>query len=117
VAFPDLLGMGRQTVQTASLFPNSMADLTPIAHTVTLMAYSPAQSRTFVNGLARFSDADLLVYARTTQTDLDRAGHLMGPLLQDALTLTWAEIARRNLTADATIQSVEDIRILAPLQG
>ena len=117
VAFPDMVGLGRQTVQTASLFPTALTDAAPIAPTVTLVAYSPAQSRSFVAGLARFSDADLLAYARTTQTDLARAGHLLGPLMQDALTLTRAEIARRNLSAEPVMRAVEDVRINAPLQG
>lgn len=120
VTFPEQFGLGEKPVQTAALFapfPSSSATSTSSAPQVTLRAYSDAQHRNFVFGLKRFTDADLLVYAAVTQADLDRAGSVLAPLLQDALTLTQLEIERRNLVLPNAVRSVQDVVIQTPLQG
>ncbi len=115
--FPEKFGFGTPAVQSSNLFAAIPMISAPQTAVVTLRAYTDTQHRNFVSGLKRFSDMDLLTYAATTQTDLDRAGLLMTPLLQDALTLTQLEIERRNLTAPIVVRSVQDVLIQVPLQG
>jgi hypothetical protein len=117
VTFPEKFGFGGPSVQSASIFSAVHVPFAPQPESVVLRAYSDAQHRNFVSGLKRFSDADLLAYAAVTKSDLDRAGSVMLPLLQDALTLTQMEIERRNLTAPSVVQSVQDVLIQVPLQG
>lgn len=117
VTFPEKFGFGGQSVQTAQLFAPFPIMPTPETATVTLRAYSDAQQRSFLSGLKQFSDADLLSYATIIQADLDRAGVVMAPLLQDALTLTQMEIKRRNLVAPTVVRAVQDVLIQVPLQG
>lgn len=117
VTFPEQFGLGEKPVQTAALFAPFPAQSVSSASQVTLRAYSDAQHRNFVFGLKRFTDADLLAYAAVTQTDLDRAGSVLAPLMQDALTLTQLEIERRNLVQPNVVRSVQDVVIQTPLQG
>jgi hypothetical protein len=117
VTFPEKLGFGSNSVQTASLFASFPVQSAPQSATVSLRAYTDAQQRNFVFGLKRFSDPELIAYATTTQLDLERAGAVMTPLLQDALTLTQAEIERRNLVAPNVVRSVQDVLIQTPLRG
>lgn len=122
VAFPEKIGLVRSQVQTASLFVPFSTDLLPGADTaeheaVNLLVYTAAQKRNFNAGLRRFSDADLLIYARVTQDDLDRAGPMLRPMLQDALALTQGELKRRNLSVVPVLRAVEDVHIQLPLRG
>ena len=122
VAFPEKFGFGKSEVQTAALFVPFTTDA-PVVNTVTaapdvvLLVYTDTQSRNFRTGLRRFSDADLLAYAQVTQVDLERAGPMMRPRMQDALSLITAEAQRRNLTIAPVLRSVEDVQIQLPLRG
>lgn len=62
-----------------------------------LHTYDQSQYDRFRHGIAGFSDADLLDYARTTQASLIGAGDVMGGFLMDALYLAEREIDRRGL--------------------
>jgi hypothetical protein len=61
-----------------------------------LLAYDQAQYDRFRRGIARFSDDELLDYARTTQRDLN-GSNVMAAYTHDALFLTQREIERRGL--------------------
>lgn len=112
---PHILGP-RGGVQTAGLLPLPMASAAS-APLPALQAYSDSQSRVFLNGLARFSDADLLRYAETTRRDLTRAGTMLAPFMRDALALTEHELARRAVPVAPAYGLLEDVRIEHNLQG
>lgn len=61
-----------------------------------LLAYDDTQYGHFRRGIARFSDADLLEYVRSTER-LMTGGSPLAPFARDALYLAQAEIDRRGL--------------------
>lgn len=61
-----------------------------------LLAYDQTQYDRFRHGIARFTDAELLDYARVTQRDLD-GSNAMAAYTHDALLLAHREIDRRGL--------------------
>lgn len=115
VSFPEKFGIGNQPVQTAAFFVGVPAQPEPVSTASTLRAYNDAQERNFTAGLKRMSNADLLSYAAVAQTDRDRAGSVIAPYMEDALTLTQNEIARRNLVAPTRARIVDEVLIPAPL--
>lgn len=66
-----------------------------------LLVYDQAQPDRFRQGIVRFSDEELLEFARTTQHDLG-AGGAMAAAAHDSLLLTRREIGRRGLPLPLT---------------
>lgn len=64
-----------------------------------LLAYDRAQFDNFRRGIANFSDAELLEYARATEADLARVRGVQSDYVLDALLLTSHEIERRGLSS------------------
>jgi hypothetical protein len=112
---PKIFGQG-SGAQTASLFP-AMQLIDQGTSFPRLQAYSDSQSRIFLQGLARFSDADLLIYAETTRRDLTRAGTMLAPFMRDALALTEHELTRRAVPVPPAFGLLEDVRIDQKLSG
>lgn len=100
---------GAQNVASASVgglrgaFPALFQDTMP----TDLVAYDESQYRNFSQGIARFSNADLLEYAATTARDLRGIEDPMTPFLLDVLLLTHREIDRRGLTRPVTTAALD----------
>ena len=62
-----------------------------------LQALEPEQAMRFRDGLRRFSDAELLYYARDARRDHAGAMDFMRPYMADANALIGQELARRDL--------------------
>lgn len=114
ITLPEKFGIAGPSLQSAQLFVALPTSPAPEVESVNLRAYSERQQRMFVTGLKRLSDADLLSYAASTQTDLDRADPVMASLLEDAMTLTRMEIDRRNLNWPRAVRTVEEVLIPLP---
>ncbi|MFN4058034.1 MAG: hypothetical protein ACK4HW_07620 [Roseinatronobacter sp.] len=112
---PQIFG-ARTGVQTAGLLPILSASA-PAESLPALHAYSDSQSRNFLLGLARFSDADLLRYAETTRRDLIRAGTMLAPFMRDALALTEHELTRRALPMPPAFGMLDEVRVEHKLRG
>lgn len=112
---PQLSG-SRAGLQTAGLLP-MLPTSAPVMPMPALQVYSDMQSRSFLNGLARFSDAELLVYAETTRRDLTRAGTMLAPYMRDALALAEHELTRRAVPVAPAYGQLESVRIDQKLRG
>ncbi len=64
---------------------------------IDLLAMNDEQRNSFLTDLQKFSNADLLLYAATTRSDLEAAPEFMRPYLADALALIEHEMLRRGL--------------------
>ena len=100
-------------VSIASVWPSVLMGADPVTMPADLLTYERPQFDSFRQGIARFSDADLLGFAEATQRGLGPLSDPMTAYGLDALALTDQELGIRGLSRPAGSEQIESLRAAA----